>query len=643
MTREKARILIVDDEPVILQTLADLLRREGYAIVGLLTSGDAARREAARLKPDLIIMDIVLDGAVDGIDAGREIHERLDIPIVFITALSDAETLDRVKLTDPFGYLIKPFAERELLVMIDLALYRHQAKNRRMARERWFEATLRGIGDAVITTDESDHINFINPLAETFTGWSRAEALGRSFNSIIRLLAEPTRTEIILPDLADLAELPHDASEEPTEVILTSRQGDDRPVSYRLSLIRDTQNQPAGRVLVLTDLSHRREIEKHMLTTQKMEAIGKMAGTLAYEFDSVITQVRSYATSMLDHLLPNTHAHTDTLNILDTLRHAGLLTRRILGVARATSSDPDISISPVPLSGLILNAQILLEQPLTERRIKIQIDKNQDLPVVMADASRLLDILTDLFMCAADAMSNGGTLHVDASRTTISTPDPTLNPHAKPGPYVALRIRDADNRWPNDVLEHLFEPFYLARAQGVRIGLGLSVAQAAAQRFGGWIKAANKRWSGNTLTLFLPESTQRKSRPSSTSAPAIARILVVDDHEEVRTDVRSLLEAAGFQVFTAGGSEEALALIRDPALSFDLHLVDVIMPGSDCRLLLNTIFERDPAANIIMACGFSRDYVRSILPPGAWKFIQKPFDPESLVATIQRMLAQRIK
>jgi PAS domain S-box-containing protein len=642
MIREKARILIVDDEPEVLRNLADLLRREGYTIVGQLASGDAARREVLNLKPDLVIMDIVLEGTTDGIDAGREIHERHDIPIVYLTALSDAETLDRVKTTDPFGYLIKPFAERELLILIELALYRHQAEHRHLARERWFEATLRGIGDAVITTDESDRINFLNPLAENFTDCPRAEALGRAFNSIVHLLSLPAQSEVVLPNMAELATRPGDCTEEPTEVILASRQGIHRPVSYRLSLIRDNHNQPSGRAVVLTDLSHRREIEKHMLTTQKMEAIGKMAGTLAYEFDSVITQVQSYASSMLDHLLPNTHAHTDTLNILDTLRHAGLLTRRILGVARATTPDADISIGPVPLSDLILNAQILLEQPLTERNIKIQIEKNQELPVVMADTDRLLDILTDLFMCAADAMSNGGILRVDASRTTISTPDHALNPHAKPGPYVALRIRDADNRWPNDILEHLFEPFYLARSQGVRIGLGLSVAQAAAQRFGGWIKAANKRWSGNTLTLFLPESTQRKPR-SSSATPAIARILVVDDHEEVRTEVRSLLESAGFQVDTAGGGEEALALIRDPALFFDLHLVDVIIPGTDCRVILDAILERDPAANVIMACGFSRDYVRSLLPPGAWKFIQKPFDPEPLLATIQRLIAQRIK
>lgn len=642
MNREKARILVVDDEPDVLRYLADLLSREGYIVVGQLTSGDGARREAEKLKPDLILMDVILEGAIDGIDAGREIHERYDIPIIFLTALSDAETLDRVKPTDPFGYLIKPFEARELLVMIDLALYRHQAEHRRLARERWFETTLQGIGDAVITTDENDHINFLNPFAESFTGWPRAEALGRSFDSVVHLLDEPTRTEIELPGLAQLAVSPREATEEPDEVILTSRQGDTRPVSYRLSLIRDIRNRPSGRVLVLTDLSHRRKIEKHVLTTQKMEAIGKMAGTLAYEFDTVLTQVRSYASSMLDHLLPNTHAHNDTLNILDTLRHASLLTRRILGVARATTPDSDISIGPVPLTGLILNAQVLLEQPLTERRIKIQIEKNQELPIVLADADRLLDILTDLFMCAADAMSSGGILRVEASRTTISAPDPALNPHAKPGPFVALRIRDADNRWSNEILDHLFEPFYLAHSQGVRIGLGLSVAQAAAQRFGGWIKAANKRWSGNTLTLFLPESTQRKA-PAPATTPTPARILVVDDHEEVRAEIRTLLETSGFFVSTAADSAEALALIRNPALCFDLHLVDVIMPGSDSRTLLKAILERDPAANVIMACGFSRDYVRTILPPGAWKFIQKPFDLEALLATIQRLTAQRIK
>lgn len=640
MNREKARILIVDDEPDVLDYVSGLLIREGYTVVGRMTSGDEARREAPRLNPDLILMDVILEGAVDGIDAGREIHEKHEIPIIFLTALSDANTLDRVKPTDPFGFLIKPFADRELLVMIELALYRHQAERRHLAQERWFEATLQRIGDAVITTDETDHINFLNPLAEQFLGWSRPDAVGRSFSTVVHLLAEPDRSPIHLPDQGELATLPAEAAEEPGEVILVAQDGKERPVSYRLSLIRDAKNQPAGRVLALTDLSHRREIEKHMLATQKMEAIGKMAGTLAFEFDSVLAKVKSYADSMLEHLLPNTHAHTDTLNILDTLRHAGLLTRRILGVARATTSSPEITIAPVHLSDLILNTQILLEQPLTERNIKIQLEKKQEPPVVLADADRLIDILTDLFMCAADAMPNGGTLHVDTSRWLLTAPDPALNPHAKPGPYIVLRIRDSENRWSNEVLDHLFDPFYLTRSPGVRIGLGLSVAQAATQRFGGWIKAANKRWSGNTLTLFLPEATQRKTRPIP--AHAVARLLAVDDHDEVLSQVRTLFESAGYHVVTALGAEEALAIIRNPGQSFDLHLIDVIMPGADANVLINAILERNPSANIIMASGFSRDYVRSILAPGPWKFIQKPFDTQTLLSTAQRMLAQRV-
>ncbi|MCP4591300.1 MAG: PAS domain S-box protein, partial [bacterium] len=155
-------------------------------------SGEEAVRQAGELQPDLVLMDIKLQGEMDGIEAAGQIQTRFDIPVIYITALSDAAPVQRAKITEPFGYVIKPVDTRELHATVEMALHRHRLETRLKESERWLDTTLRSIGDGVIATDEQGRVAFMNPVAEELTGWKQAEAVGRDLTEVFRIVNEAT-------------------------------------------------------------------------------------------------------------------------------------------------------------------------------------------------------------------------------------------------------------------------------------------------------------------------------------------------------------------------------------------------------------------------------------------------------------------
>ncbi|MCU0604924.1 MAG: response regulator, partial [Desulfobacterales bacterium] len=182
-------VMVVEDQRLVALDIADELRAFGYEVPPTASSGEDAVGKAREIQPDLILMDIRLEGEMDGITAGRIIRSQMDIPIVYLTAYSDDATLARAKAAEPFGYLIKPFDAVELKTTIEMALYKHSAERRLKESERWLTTTLRSIGDGVLATDSSGCLTFMNPVAEALTGWRQAEAAGRSAATVFRAVS----------------------------------------------------------------------------------------------------------------------------------------------------------------------------------------------------------------------------------------------------------------------------------------------------------------------------------------------------------------------------------------------------------------------------------------------------------------------
>lgn len=249
MSASPASILIVEDEAVIALDIRATLTHLGYTVPAAVASGREAIATVAALRPSLVLMDIHLRGDLDGVEAAREIRERFDVPVIYLTAYADPATLQRARVTEPFGYLLKPFEERELHVVIEMALHRHELQRRLRESERWLAATLRSIGDSVIATDAEWHIRFMNPAAERLTGWSAVEAAGRELADVLH---------VSLPSMPRAFVTGHeDASGGTAQGVLVTRDGREITVEESSTLIRDDAGTVIGTVIAIRDVSAR--------------------------------------------------------------------------------------------------------------------------------------------------------------------------------------------------------------------------------------------------------------------------------------------------------------------------------------------------------------------------------------------------
>ena len=284
-----ARILLVEDENIVALEIQDLLQILGHDIVGVVSSGEEAIARASETRPDLALMDIRLKGSIDGIEAAERIRAHLDIPVVYLTAYADEATMQRAKLTQPFGYLIKPFEQRELHTAVEIALYKHWMEQRLKESERWLATTLRSVGDAVIATDELGAIVFINPTAETLTAWSQVDALGKQASAVLRFIDGQTGS---LLDSPLQSALWNGVAHGPGgDVLLAARDGRQIPIDYNAAPLQDDKGQIAGVVLVFRDVTERkrseREIARRLAQTQTLREVMQAAAS-TLDFDQVL-------------------------------------------------------------------------------------------------------------------------------------------------------------------------------------------------------------------------------------------------------------------------------------------------------------------------------------------------------------------
>jgi PAS domain S-box-containing protein len=184
------KILVVEDEAIVAESLRIKLKKMGYIVISTASSGDEAIKKTEEYLPDLVLMDIVLQGEIDGIEAARQIRTNFNIPIIYLTAYSDEKTLLRAKITEPFGYIIKPFKERELQVAIEISLFKYDMERKLKERNEWFNVTLNSISDGVIATDSKGCVLFMNTIAQSMTGWELDLAEGKPLKEVLNMVTE---------------------------------------------------------------------------------------------------------------------------------------------------------------------------------------------------------------------------------------------------------------------------------------------------------------------------------------------------------------------------------------------------------------------------------------------------------------------
>ncbi|MCP4538386.1 MAG: PAS domain S-box protein [Chloroflexi bacterium] len=301
---DQAQILVVEDELILAEDMRSNLIALGYSVPDVVVSGEEAVCKADEMRPDLVLMDIKLQGEMDGVEAAEQIRTRFDIPVIYITAFSDDVTLQRSKIAEPFGYVLKPIETRELYAAVEMALYRHKLETRLKENERWLDTTLRSIGDGVIATDDVGRVVFMNPVAEGLTGWRQAEAVGQDLSEVFCIVNEATRETVENPAARVLWEGAVVGLANHT--LLIRKDGVEIPIDDSGAPIRDDKGAITGVVLTFRDITKRKEAGAALL--ESMEALDQV-------FQHAVDPIYRYnlITTAYDYFSPScikTHGYT---------------------------------------------------------------------------------------------------------------------------------------------------------------------------------------------------------------------------------------------------------------------------------------------------------------------------------------------
>lgn len=500
-----ARILIVEDDRIVARDIQHQLSRMGHVVVGMSSSGEDAVRLACSQQPDLVLMDIRLEGEMDGIEAARRIRDAHRIPIVFLTAYANDEVVHRASLTEPFGYLLKPFEEPQMRTVIQMALFKHASDTKLRISERRYAATLASIRDGVILCDRDGRVDFMNRAAETMTGWTAAEAGGQPLSAVFVAVDEETHKP--LEDFSAVVLRSGDFAPPERQSRLLPRGGSEPAgivVEERCSAIIDDRGDLVGSILVFRDLTQRRRIAEALRTAQadlahigRLTMMGELAAAVAHEVNQPLMAIVTNAGTCLQHLsqpqpdLDKTRVVVE--RIVRDAQRAGDVVRSIRALARRTPADPGW----VDISALIADTLELVRAELRRARVTVETDLQAGPPWVHGDRVQLQQLVLNLVMNAIEAMaapSAGGDLPERRLRIVTGSEED----------LIRVRVEDSGPGIAETDVDAIFRALYTTKPDG--LGMGLSISRSIVELHGGRLTATPGTSGGSVFEFVLPVS-----------------------------------------------------------------------------------------------------------------------------------------
>jgi len=500
-----ARILVVEDDRIVARDISQQLARIGHSVVGMTAFGVEAIDLAVAHRPDLVLMDVRLEGPLDGVETALRIREQTGIPVVYLTAYADDDTVTRASMTEPFGYLLKPFENSQLRTVIEMALYKHNAERRLRESERRYAATLSSIGDAVIATDNEARVTFLNPVAEALTGWTLAEASGRPVDEVFVIDAasdsndgESVNGEDVHTHRGSWLLRAGAMSGEDTQARLISRKGRAIPVDARGAPIIDEQGAVAGAVLVFRDISERlrtqealRNAQSELARASRLSTMGELAVSIAHEINQPLGAVLVNASAGLNFI---NHTPPDIAEVRQILHEVKADARRAADVIRslqalARKSDPE----PVRfrLDELVHEVLALSRGELQRHQVQVRIRFDAASPLLLADRVQIQQLLLNLILNAVDAMS----LVDDRARIL------TIVSETAADGRVVVMVEDTGVGVPEHAQDKLFDAFFTTKTDG--LGMGLAICRSIAEAHGGQLTTLTQS-SGARFRVDLP-------------------------------------------------------------------------------------------------------------------------------------------
>jgi two-component system, cell cycle sensor histidine kinase and response regulator CckA len=491
-------------------------------------------------------------------------------------------------------------------------------------------------GDAVMVTQTDGRITFWNRAAEQLFGWSAEEALGR----LPRELVVPVEFHGVAAEARATAE---SGQHWRGEFTLQTRNGVRFPARATVSPVLGDAGELVGMIAIAHDVTDEkraiddfRHLEEQLLQARKLEAIGRLAGSVAHDFNNTLSVILGYTELLLEEDRWPEVAGQQLQDIHAATEKAMRLTQQLLAFSRHQVLAPKV----LNLNDVVTDTERFL-RPLIGENIDLRTDLAADLAPVRVDQGQLEQVLMNLVVNARDAMPRGGTL-------TISTQNIQLGERMvgelPAGVYVRLAVRDTGVGMDTETQARIFEPFFTTKAVGQGTGLGLSTAFGVVKQSGGHIDVISAPGDGSIFNIYLPRADQAAdpvvTAPRSPQAPSgSGTILLVEDDAGVRRMTRMILEGSGYVVLEAPSGADALQIARQPA-PIDLLLSDLVMPNMSGQQLARELIQLHPETKVLFMSGYAQEEIsRQGAAESDNAFIAKPFSPASLARKIHDLVS----
>jgi PAS domain S-box-containing protein len=594
-----------------------------------------------RQRFDLILADYNLPG-YDGAAALADARaQQPATPFIFVSGTIGEERAIEIMKEGATDYVLKNRLSR-LEPSIRRAVQEAREKSRRLAAEAALhesEERLREMADnirEVFWVRTADGFSVIYASAASEQIWGNSPAWLRAHPQGWLDAVMPEDKAALLLALMQLGQ----GTPYTLEYRLTRPDGTVCWIEERAFPVRGELGTVERVVAASIDITERKELAEQLKQSQKMEAIGQLAGGIAHDFSNMLSVINGYSGLLLDKKDLPQEVSAWLRQIYVAGGRAASLTRQLLIFSRKAQPH----IRTVDLNEIITELTSMLGRLIGER-ITLQLDLAQQLPPALADSGMIEQVLMNLVVNARDAMPHTGAIVVSTGSCEVTAAECARNPDAHPGAFVWLAVRDTGTGIPPETLARIFEPFFTTKEAGRGTGLGLSTVLGIARQHGGWVEVESEVGTGTLFRVFLPLAAEPPAMgPGSVASMVTAggkeTILLVEDEDSVRDYARTVLEMHGYRVLQAASGIEAVEVWKWHGERVALLLTDLVMPDEMSGLALAEKLQAErPELKVLFTSGYSADMAAEMLAARkGYSFLQKPYQPKTVARMVREVL-----